>query len=226
MRNNGHPVESPGTITMMWVEGLNRISDEAYSLGGWSCDGSCGAAILPIGSVQGPTLIPNDMGVVFHELGHALQLTHPIEEADLPLSAEQEPILFSVMCQGNIREGTSNTDHGFLTTEKSALSKNNFMKQGVTLRQDIWSTRIINYPVLGPEPTPVIQFEREGNTRVNFTTDVENGLYYYWYFGDGTTSFEKSPKHTYELRATYNVTLMVTTNDFMSARTSQFINVD
>ncbi len=226
MREKGHPIESSGTLALMWIEGINAISDEAYSIGGWSCEGTCGAALLPISSLQAPTLVPTDMGTIFHELGHALQLNHPIEDADLPLDPEEEDVLYSVMCQGPIRAGTSNSDHGFLTTEKSALSNNRFMKEGIELRQDIWTTRIINYPVSGTEPNPVIQFEREGNTRVNFSTNIENGLYYYWYFGDGTTSFEKEPKHTYELRATYNVTLMVTTNDFMAARTSQFVNVN
>jgi hypothetical protein len=226
MREKGHPVESSGTILMMWVEGLTSISDEAYALGGWSCEGTCGAAILPISSVQAPTLVSPDLGAVFHELGHALQLEHPVEESDLPLNPDEEDVLYSVMCQGNIRAGTSNSDHGFLTTEKSALSKNPFMKEGIELRQDIWTTRIINYPVLGPEPEPIIQFEIVNSTTVKFSSNIENGIYYYWYFGDGSTSFEKEPTHTYRLGAFYNVTLMVTTDDFMAARTNQFVNVN
>jgi hypothetical protein len=166
------------------------------------------------------------MGTIFHEMGHALGLTHPVEQADLPLSTEDEQKLYSVMCQSDLRAGTINTDHGFLTSEKAALAKNPFMKENVFTYQDFWSSKIINYPELGEVPSPEISYEILPNAVVRFSTNIDDGLLYYWYFGDGTVSTEKNPEHAFNTYGLYNVTLMVTSEQYMAARTSAYINLN
>jgi len=226
LRAKGFPVQVKGTILMVFVEGITDLGGDELALGGWSCDGDCGAAILPISTLMAPTRLPVDMGTVFHEFGHALGLGHPVEQADLPLSVEEEVILYSVMCQSDIRAGTTNTEHGLLTSEKAALIKSPFMKENVATYQDIWSSTIINYPVLGEVPDPEISYEVLPNAVVQFTSNIDDGLLYYWYFGDGTVSTERNPQHTFNNFGLYNVTLMVTSRQYMAARTSSYINLN
>lgn len=222
----GYPVQSKGTILMLWVEGITDVGGDELALGGWSCDGDCGAAILPISTLLAPTRLPTDMSTIFHELGHALGLTHPVEQADLPLDPEEEVVLYSVMCQSDLRAGTSNTDHGFLTSEKAALTRNPFLKPNVSTYQDLWTSRIINYPVLGEVPAPEISYEILPNAVARFSSNIDDGLLYYWYFGDGTISTEPNPTHSFNSFGYYSVTLMVTTKEYMAERTSTFINLN
>jgi PKD repeat protein len=62
----------------------------------------------------------------------------------------------------------------------------------------------------GPQPTSAFTYV-SGTTAnpltVTFTSTAANAESYYWMFGDGTTSTEKAPSHTYAATGTYNVTL-------------------
>ncbi len=225
MKGKGLPVESPGTIAIIWIDGINNISTTATAQGGTGCGGDCGAAMLPIRTVLTTTTPPADMGIMLHELGHTLGLTHPVEEADLPLPPEKEPMLYSVMNQTNVRAGDISAQHGFLTTEKKILYGNPFMKQVTVAFQDFWQVNIINYPVTGPVPEPQIVVDDIRFKTVTFRTNIDDGLLYYWDFGDGTTSNEPSPTHTYNAKGLYNVTLSVTSKDFMTGRISQFLQL-
>ena len=100
------------------------------------------------------------------------------------------------------------------------------MKANIFTYQDIWTTRIINYPELGEVPVPEIEYTILPSAVVQFSANVEDGLFYYWYFGDGYVSTEQNPVHSYGNYGLYNVTLMVTSENFMSARTSEFINLN
>ena len=225
MKNNKLPVESPGTIVMIWVEGITNVSVTATAQGGTSCGGNCGAAVMPISTLLTPTTPPADMGLLLHELGHALGLRHPIDESELPLPPDKQPILYSVMNQTNIRAGKTSVEHGFLTNEKQTLINSPFMKQIPLDYQDFWQTKIINYPVTGPAPEPRIIVESTSFREVTFSTNIDDGLLYYWNFGDGTVSHEPAPSHTFPANGLYNVTVMVTTKDFMAGRVSKFVQL-
>ena len=225
MKDNGHPIQSPGTLAIMWIEGISELSPTATALGGSSCDGECGAALMPVNTIIAQTWPPVDMGIAFHEMGHTLGLSHPVDEADLPLSPEDEPLLFSVMNQAALRAGTTNTEHGFLTFEKSRLINNPFLKPNVPGYQDFWQTKIINYPVTGPAPEPDISYEMVGPRIVSFSTNIDDGLLYYWTFRDGTTSNEPSPIHDFSNSGLYNITLMVTGKNHMAQRVSKYVQI-
>ena len=225
MKDKGHPVQNPGTIAMMWIEGITQINETATALGGPGCDGECGAALMPIQTIIADTQPPADMGIAFHEMGHTFGLSHPVEEADLPLPTEDQPILSSVMCQATIRVGTSNGEHGFLTHEKSRLINNSFLKPNVIGYQDYWQTKIINYPVTGPTPEPVITFNLDNSRTVSFSTNIDDALLYYWYFSDGTISNDPSPTHEFNFTGLYNITLMVTDKNHMASRVSQYVQI-
>jgi PKD repeat protein len=60
--------------------------------------------------------------------------------------------------------------------------------------------------VSGPKPTAAFT-NNSGSLTIAFTNSSTNGDTYYWKFGDGTTSTEASPVHTYSLSGYYTVTL-------------------
>ena len=226
MEAAGEPVRSPGTITMIWVEGITQVSDTEISVAKSGCDGECGAAILPIHTVISITWPPSDLGTAIHDLGHALGLEHPVEETDLPLPEPDQDMLWSVMCPGPIRLGVTNSDYGFLTTEKQTLYNSPFIKPDINIYQNFWNTKIINLPSTGAVPQPDITNYQLSPRSASFNTNIDDALLYYWYFSDGSTSTQKNPTHEFEYPGLYSITLMVTTQQFMSARVSKYVQID
>lgn len=225
MKARGEPIQSKGTIAIIWIEGISQISDNATALGGTSCEGLCGAALLPISTIIAPTWPPVDLGISLHEMGHTFGLNHPVEISDLPLPPEEELILYSVMNQATVRMGKTNDEHGFLTNEKATLINSPFLKREVAGYQDYWQTNIINFPVTGAIPDPEIVVDIQGGRTVSFRTNIDDALLYYWYFSDGTISNQASPVHEFAISGLYNVTLMVTDKNFMAKRVSKFVQI-
>lgn len=225
MRDKGEPIESPGTLAMLWIEGITKVAPNATALGGFKCNGDCGAALLPMQTILSPVWPPLDMGITFHELGHALGLNHPVEESDLPLPAEQEPLLYSVMCQTNLRKGTSSNEHAFLTFEKQKLFKNPFLKKGVNLQRNFIKTNIINYPVTGVTPDPQITYEMKDSGSLKLSAPIDHALLYYWYFSDGSISNEPNPEHVFKTGGSKIVSLMVTDINFMTTWRGEIIQL-
>ncbi|MEN8250590.1 MAG: PKD domain-containing protein [Bacteroidota bacterium] len=226
MKSNRLPVESPGTITIIWVEGIQQVTANAIAFGNELCNGECGAAILPIHTLIGQTWPIVDLGTSFHEIGHTFGLEHPVEYQDLPLSEEEQPILQSVMCQNGVREGSNNSEHGFLTTEKQILTSNPFLKENVNIYQDYWFTNIINYPETGPVPEPGILENKVNSTTYSFVSNIDDAVLYYWYFGDGTTSNEANPTHEYLSSGLFRVVLTVTSQEYMTSRAYKYVEID
>lgn len=63
--------------------------------------------------------------------------------------------------------------------------------------------------VVKTNPTAVFTYEAD-DTTVTFTNTSERGASYEWDFGDGNTSTEENPVHTYAEPGEYSVTLTVT----------------
>lgn len=66
---------------------------------------------------------------------------------------------------------------------------------------------------------PIASFSETGNIglchaplTVNFSSNVANAISYQWFFGDGTTSNQQNPTHTYTTDAFFTVTLVVTSS--------------
>lgn len=75
-------------------------------------------------------------------------------------------------------------------------------------------------------PKPVASFAYEADDLVvifnNTSTDVES---YYWDFGDGTSSTEASPTHTFSSAGTYTVTLKVNSSAGYSSQVEESLSV-
>ena len=57
------------------------------------------------------------------------------------------------------------------------------------------------------------------------SADTAAGLAYFWEFGDGATSSQKSPNHTYAAAGTYNVKLTVTDKDTSWGMTTTTVSI-
>ena len=72
--------------------------------------------------------------------------------------------------------------------------------------------RVIVGPGPGPFPSVDFSYEIKDNGTVQFTVKSDyddDGILYMWNFGDGVTSTEKNPSHTYTEFGTYTVVLTV-----------------
>ncbi|WP_290798616.1 PKD domain-containing protein [Flavihumibacter sp. UBA7668] len=66
----------------------------------------------------------------------------------------------------------------------------------------------ISDPVEGPEPQASFT-HNSGTLQISFTNTSQNGDTYYWQFGDGGSSTEASPVHSYAVPGKYEVKLKV-----------------
>ena len=83
-------------------------------------------------------------------------------------------------------------------------------------------TTIISNSILGP-PVPNFNWSANGPA-VTFTNNSSGGQSYLWDFGDGTTSTEANPEHTYATPGDYTVSLTVT-NVCTSVEKSETFNL-
>ena len=81
-------------------------------------------------------------------------------------------------------------------------------------------------PIPGNKPNAGFTFAVSG-LAVTFTNTTTEGQTYAWNFGDGQTSTEASPVHTYAAQGPYNVTLTATNTNGESSVTSMvFLGID
>lgn len=84
----------------------------------------------------------------------------------------------------------------------------------------------LNLPVVEPSPKPTASFESSVNELTALFTDTSTGspTAWSWSFGDGGTSTQQNPMHTYDEPDTYTVTLVVSNSGGQSTN-SQFVAV-
>jgi len=83
-------------------------------------------------------------------------------------------------------------------------------------QDDIISSVVVD----GPRPMASFTYAKQYMV-VNFTSTSSNAESYYWDFGDGTTSTESSPEHTYASAGNYDVILKVNSAAGYSAKSDK-----
>ena len=101
-----------------------------------------------------------------------------------------------------------NPVHTYLTddTFEATLTATNFLGVQVSVSRNIEGL------VLSTIPNFTYATDPNDNLTINFTDASILAVSHFWEFGDGNTSTEVNPTHTYALDGTYDVTL-TTTND-------------
>ncbi len=117
--------------------------------------------------------------------------------------------------------GDGNTTTTF-NPKHSYVSDGKFNVSLLVTDKNLCQSKIIKSNFVELKRTPVIEIEADKQfsctapLTVNFTdksTKTASTDYYLWQFGDGSTSTDKNPKHTYTANGRYSVTLKITTSD-------------
>jgi hypothetical protein len=218
MQSNGEPIWEPGTVTALWAHGAGFWAGAA-----WGCLGDCGTALLGVelfpefnnpaysggncGGGAGSGAFPcTPEGAYAHELGHALQLPHPV---DVPATAAVAT--HSVMqTHWNFPDfaGAGDAPWGLLSAERQTIRTNPFLKQNVLVDQIYENCDVVNLPVTGAEPSAA--FQRVPGTPVNVFSAHNlstGGVLSYWSFGDHRTSNATNVSHAYQGGGTFLVRL-------------------
>lgn len=231
MEQQGLPIWQDGTVASLWIK---TGYPYGIGLGAQWCDGYCGVAMAGVenfpefnntGVCSGGTgvnawpCVPH--GTMAHELGHAFGLSHPAEVEETAEVADH-----SVM-QTHWNYPYYAPEHqqpwGLLTTERTHLWENPFLYKDIKLKQ-IYTADVVNLPVTGP--TPEARFKAVSTPhKVKLINKTKDAKLYYWTFGDGMVSNEKSPEYTYRKPGTYTVELRASNSSGMTDVSRQTVTV-
>lgn len=104
---------------------------------------------------------------------------------------------------------------GESSTEKEGehfYKLNGTYKVKLTLTNSNGKTEVAQEININDAPKPLIKFlyNNLGNGQISFVNESENADSYNWEFGDGGTSIEKNPQHSYSKNGDYKVKLTAT----------------
>ncbi|WP_199688448.1 T9SS type A sorting domain-containing protein [Pontibacter oryzae] len=229
MQDQGAPIFQNGTVASLWVKSFNK---DGLIMGAQGCEGACGAAMAAIENIPdfnaecpsgtGEAAFPCvPHGVMGHSLGHAFGLVHPFDITDTKEVANHS-IMQTYWNYPDLAPET-NQPWGLLTVERSQLRANMFFGQEIPAKPT-YEPSIVNLPVQGNAPAIALDVATEART-ANFANTTEGANLFYWTFGDGTTSNEKAPSHTYVKSGTYTATLYASSSTSMMAKQSIEVQV-
>lgn len=222
MQEQGEPVFENGTVASVWVKSQEQ---DGLMLGAPGCGGACGVAMAAIENIPafnancpGGTgegaypCVPH--GVMGHSLGHAFGLVHPYNVEETKDVAGLSLMQTYWNYPGTAVEGQQ--PWGLLTTERNHLQESIFFQQGVPT-PPLYEPNLVNLPATDAAPDIVLDVETDSLTVV-FTNSTPDATLFYWTFGDGSTSNEQSPSHTYQRGGSYTVTLYASSDSAVITR--------
>jgi gliding motility-associated-like protein len=127
---------------------------------------------------------------------------------------------FRITVSGGVAPYTINWSGGNISTDGKTMTTANPGLYQVTVTDGMGCQIIESFEVKNLEliPEAAIEsaaFEQYKSYLVNFEIQFLNKSFgqitsYFWEFGDGTTSFEENPKHTYSAEGNYEISLTIT----------------
>jgi len=185
-----------------------------------------------------PNAAPFDQGrTATHEVGHYLGLYHTFQGG---CGSTNAPYTSGDLISDTAREAQPNYDckpvasgcgGGMSPIENYMDYSEDLCMTKFTVEQaNRIRCSIINYRWVNTPPTAGFTYTANGlaATFTSTTTDAEsaaNALKYAWTFGDGATSTEQNPMHTYTAAGTYDVTLDVIDPGSGTSTTTQMVMV-
>lgn len=229
MQDQGTPIFQSGTVASLWVK---SNSEEGMIMGAQGCEGACGVAMTAIENIpefngecpggSGEDAFPCvPHGVMGHSLGHAFGLVHPFNVTETEEVANHS-IMQTYWNYPDLAPEI-NQPWGLLSIERTQLRANAFFSEDVAAPA-IYQPGIVNLPEKGDAPEITLSVTTEGRT-ANFANTTKGADLYYWTFGDGTTSNESAPSHTYVKSGTYTATLYASSGASMMAKQSIEVQV-
>ena len=128
---------------------------------------------------------------------------------------------------------TREWDLGDGTIDTNKLIKHGYSNVGIynssMISNTNWGcsdTTYLSVTVL-PSPDSTFTYSNASGSTVGFTpNDTSSSATYVWEFGDGDTSWQKAPSHTYNQSGSFKVTLTIKNGDNCTSTSSQEINIE
>ncbi|ACL17263.1 Carbohydrate binding family 6 [Methanosphaerula palustris E1-9c] len=192
---------------------FNRPSDVAVDSTGTVFAADTGNnRIQRFGVVRAPT---PTISAGFYAIGHIGQAPYPVRFLDQSVGSP-------TAWHWDFGDGSTSTEQ----SPTHIYNNTGAYNVALTASNDLASDTAIQYRCIIVNTVPVANFTSNataGQTpfTVQFTDQSSDASGYQWQFGDGTTSADKNPVHTYSHPGTYSVTLTITSGDYGSVFTEK-----
>src|SRR5688572_12958294 len=205
--NFNNETSGPGTLSYTWQLGNGNISTDNNPSAVYNASGNYTVKLIASSSFGCSDSITREIAIT----GNATDFTAPDSTC---INSE-----INFTNTSSTPPSASTWDFGDGNTATTLNATHSYSAAGT------YSVKLINvYPdctdsvikTVTVNPPPTITFTVDKNIacqapmQVNFQDNTLNGSTWAWEFGDGGTSIQRNPSHTYTAAGTYNVKLTVT----------------
>lgn len=233
--NMGLSTFEPGKVNLFFIKGGGGVA-----LGAQACGKDCGAAMFGMdifpefntgqffdcpdveGGARAWPCTP--LGAAAHELGHCFGLPHPI---DVPATMTDagHSLMQTHWNYPYIYAPPAESPWNLLTLERRTLWDNPFFYQEVPIVQPYEEMPPTNLPVNGALPAADFSYSVSGKT-LTFSNLSTGDTLTLWTFGDGATSNERNPVHTYDDYGSFTVRLRASGTGAMISLAEQTLQLE